>query len=402
MSLKQIIESANILHLHDRYKPSTTRSVTEPTRDHDERLTEQLLRSRHEQHIKAEQASRLANRMAQLLEVLPGGVVVLNGQGKVQQCNAAAVNMLGEPLQNEYWASVIQRAFAPKPDNSSDIALLDGRLVHISTSPLQDEPGQIVLLNDVTETRQLQLKVSHLQRLSAMGEVAARLAHQIRTPLSSAMLYLSPLMKEDTAPTLRQNFAKKLHKSITHMEGLIKDMLAFSRGDMASTAPVSVDTLCETVEQQFISQPGAEKFHLQVNNSLDNAYVYGSQDALSSAIHNLLNNAKLACESKGEITVYAEYVEDEQGFEWVEISVEDTGIGISPADQAQILTPFYTTRSSGTGLGLPVVNSIAKAHRGTLWFASDQGEGSTFCIRLPKYKEINSKVESKQDKELRA
>jgi len=402
MSLKQTVESANILHLHDRYNSSTTYATEEQTTLQDERLTKQLLRGRHEQQVKTEQANRLANRMAQLLEVLPGGVVVLNGQGKVQQCNAAAINMLGEPLFGEYWARVIQRAFAPKSDNSPDIALLDGRLVHISTSPLQDEPGQIVLLNDVTETRQLQLKVSHLQRLSAMGEVAARLAHQIRTPLSSAMLYLSPLMKEDTAPTLRQNFAKKLHKSITHMEGLIKDMLAFSRGDMASTAPVSVDTLCEIVEQQFLSQPGAEKFHLQVNNSIDNAYVYGSQDALCSAINNLLNNAKLACETKGDITVYADHVEDEQGFEWVEISVEDTGIGISPTDQTQILTPFYTTRSSGTGLGLPVVNSIAKAHRGTLWFASDQGEGSTFCIRLPKYLASNSKVEAKQDKELKS
>ena len=194
------------------------RPIRDQEADRDARLTEQLLRSRHEQSIKAEQANRLVNRMTRLLEVLPGGVIVLNGQGKVQQCNAAAVNMLGEPLHDEYWPEVIQRAFAPKSDNSPDIALLDGRLVHISTSPLQDEPGQIILLNDVTETRQLQLKVSHLQRLSAMGEVAARLAHQIRTPLSSAMLYLSPLMKEGTSPKLRQNFAKKLHKSITHME----------------------------------------------------------------------------------------------------------------------------------------------------------------------------------------
>lgn len=398
MSLKQVAGSVEFLHKHSRYKPAIKQVWDQEARD-DARLTNQLLQSSHEQNIKTEQATRLANRMAQLLEVLPGGVVVLNGEGNVQQCNAAAINMLGEPLQNELWADVIQRAFAPKSDNSADIALLDGRLVHISTSPLQDEPGQIVLLNDVTETRQLQLKVSHLQRLSAMGEVAAKLAHQIRTPLSSAMLYLSPLMKEEVAPNLRQNFAKKLHKSITHMEGLIKDMLAYSRGDMASTAPVSVDTLCDAVEQQFLSQADAEKFHLQVNNSLEDAYVYGSQDALSSAINNLLNNARAACEPEGEITLYAEHIEDDYGLEWVEISVEDNGIGISAADQKKILTPFYTTRSSGTGLGLPVVNSIVKAHRGTLWFASDHGEGSTFCIRLPKYKVSPSKVEAKQDKE---
>lgn len=399
MSLKQVAESVVSRHQHSRYKP-TIRPIRDQGTDKGARLTEQLLRSHHEQNIKAEQSGRLVNRMARLLEVLPGGVIVLNGQGKVQQCNAAAVNMLGEPLHDEYWPEVIQRAFAPKSDNSPDIALLGGRLVHISTSPLQDEPGQIILLNDVTETRQLQLKVSHLQRLSAMGEVAARLAHQIRTPLSSAMLYLSPLMKEGTSPNLRQNFAKKLHKSITHMEGLIKDMLAFSRGDMASTAPVAIDDLCDAVEQQFLLQQGAESFHLQVNNTLKDAYAYGSQDALSSAINNLLTNARLACEPKGEITIYADHIEDDNGDEWIEISVEDTGIGISPADQEKILTPFYTTRSSGTGLGLPVVKSIAKAHRGTLWFASDPGIGSTFCIRLPRYQASMGKVKSKQDKEL--
>lgn len=400
MSLKHVVESVEPRHQHSRYKP-TIRPIRDQGTDKDARLTEQLLRSRHEPSQKAEQASRLVNRMARLLEVLPGGVVVLSGQGKVQQCNAAAVNMLGEPLHDEYWPEVIQRAFAPKSDNSPDIALLDGRLVHISTSPLEDEPGQIILLNDVTETRRLQIKVSHLQRLSAMGEVAARLAHQIRTPLSSAMLYLSPLMKEETSPSLRQNFAKKLHKSITHMEGLIKDMLAFSRGDMASTAPVAIDVLCDAVEQQFLSQQGAESFHLQVHNSLSDAYVYGSQDALSSAINNLLTNARLACEPKGEITIYADYIEDDLGDEWIEISVEDTGVGISPSDQKKILVPFYTTRSSGTGLGLPVVKSIANAHRGTLWFASDPGVGSTFCIRLPRYQASTGKVKPKQDKELR-
>lgn len=396
MSLKQVAGSES--HL-EQQKVFITEAMMYKVAKGESRQNASFLRCQHEQNPDVEQDNRLANRMAQLLEVLPGGVVVLNGQGRVQQCNAVAISMLGEPLQAELWAEVIQRAFAPKSDNSPDIALLDGRLVHISTSPLQDEPGQIVLLNDVTETRRLQLKVSHLQRLSAMGEVAARLAHQIRTPLSSAMLYLSPLMKEETAPKLRQNFAKKLHSSITHMEGLIKDMLAYSRGDMASTAAVSVGTLCDVVEQQFQSQEGADRFHLQVYKTEENAYVYGSQDALSSAINNLLNNARFACDSEGEVTIYVDLIDDENGDEWVEISVEDNGVGISMIEQEKILTPFYTTRSSGTGLGLPVVNSIVKAHRGTLWFASDHGEGSTFSIRLPRYK-ISQKASTMKHKEL--
>lgn len=350
-------------------------------------LTTELLRSRNEQQ-EAERATRLANRMVRLLEVLPGGVVVLDGNGYIQQYNLAAVNLLGEPLEGELWANIILRSFSTTGSDSHDVALKDGRLVHISTSPLDGEPGQIVLLHDVTETRQLQLKVSHLQRLSAMGEMAARLAHQIRTPLSSALLYLAPLLKQGTDKKTQLRFAQKLHSSISHMERLVKDMLAFSRGDMAKTEPVSVTEILHAVEQQFYSQSDSDKLSFQVYNSVDDGTIYGSKDALTSAINNLVTNARLACGQDGEITLYAEHVEDEHGADFIEISVEDNGVGIPEHEQAKILKPFYTTRSSGTGLGLAVVQSIVTSHRGTLWFASDEGEGSTFSLRLPMYQSL--------------
>ena len=359
-------------------------------------VSKKLLRNEKET---LEQAACIASRMNRLLEVLPGGVVVLDGDGVVQQCNVAAISLLGEPIEAEPWLGVIQRAFSPKADDGHDVSLKDGRLVHISTSPLEDEPGQIVLLQDVTETRQLQKKVSHLERLSAMGEMAARLAHQIRTPLSSALLYLSPLLKEEADPKLKHRFAKRLHNSITHMEHLVKDMLAFSRGDMSEAEPVSVAELLTDVEQQFESHTDAENYDLQIQNMIDDGYVYGGKDALTSAVNNLVNNARLACEEQGEITVYADQVKDEQGNDCIEISVEDNGVGIAKEDQDKVLTPFFTTRSSGTGLGLAVVKSIATAHKGEVWFESAEGEGSTFALRLPMYQAANKFTLTAQSKE---
>ena len=139
--------------------------------------------------------SRIADRLSSLLAVIPGGVVVIDGSGLVQDCNQVAINLLGEPLTGQRW------------------------------------------------TRQLQRKVAHLQRLSAMGEMAARLAHQIRTPLSSATLYLAPLLKPETEQATQLKFARRLHDSLSHMEQLVRNMLAFSRGDMNSTAPVNVSEL---------------------------------------------------------------------------------------------------------------------------------------------------------------
>lgn len=332
-----------------------------------------------------DQMMRSAARMTRLLAVLPGGVIVLNGDGVIQQSNAAAAELLGTPLEGQAWTMIIDRAFRPQLNDGHDMSLNDGRLVHVSTSPLEGEPGQIVLVNDVTETRQLQQQVSHLQRLSSMGEMAARLAHQIRTPLSTALLYVAPLLKENTDPQLTQRFAKRLHNSISHMERLVKDMLAFSRGDMAETAPVLLQDLLAGVEQQFRSQSDIENVHLEIHDATEGAYVYGSKDALTSALNNLVNNARLACEVDGEVIIFADIIQDDDNTTYIEISVEDDGVGIAKADQDKILTPFFTTRSSGTGLGLAVVKSIAKAHKGELWFESDEGEGSTFCLRLPRY-----------------
>lgn len=326
-----------------------------------------------------------ATRMTRLLAVLPGGVIVLNGDGLIQQSNAAAAALLGKPLDGQAWTMIIGRAFRPQVNDGHDISLNDGRVVHISTSPLDNEPGQIVLVNDVTETRQLQQQVSHLQRLSSMGEMAAQLAHQIRTPLSTALLYVAPLLKENTEPQLIQRFAKRLHNSISHMERLVKDMLAFSRGDMAETAPVLLQDLLAAVEQQFRSQSDIENILLEIHDAAKGTYVYGSKDALTSALNNLVNNARLACQAEGEIIIFADIIKDEENTAYIDISVEDDGVGIAKADQDKILTPFFTTRSSGTGLGLAVVKSIAKAHKGQLLFESYEGEGSTFCLRLPLY-----------------
>ena len=331
-----------------------------------------------------QEADRLANRHSRLLAVLPAGVVVIDGEGIVQEANAAAIDLLGEPLSGERWIHIIDRAFNPQPGDGHDVSLRDGRLVHISTSPMGSEPGQLILLQDVTDTRALQNKVSHLQRLSTMGEVAARLAHQIRTPLSSALLYLAPLLKEDSEAAVRHRFAGRLKHSLTHMEQLVRDMLAFSRGSMASTSPVAITSLLDEVLQQFQSQPLSEQFQISIHNNVNDGHVYGSQAALASAINNLLNNARQACGDEGNIRIFAEFVEDNNQA-WIDISVEDNGPGISEADRDKILTPFYTTRANGTGLGLAVVQSIAKAHKGELWVESDEGEGSTFGLRLPIY-----------------
>lgn len=99
---------------------------------------------------------RLANRLQNLLSLLPGGVIVIDEEGRVREANPAACDMLGLPLEGELWRHVITRCFAPREDDGHEISLKDGRRLSIATRSLDAEPGQLVLLNDLTETRHLQ------------------------------------------------------------------------------------------------------------------------------------------------------------------------------------------------------------------------------------------------------
>ncbi|WP_156509124.1 histidine kinase dimerization/phospho-acceptor domain-containing protein, partial [Oleiphilus sp. HI0132] len=173
----------------------------------------------------------LANRLSTLLEVLPAGVVVLDEKGLVTECNPAAMDLLGEPLKGLAWVDVIARSFSPKHDDGHEVSLKDGRRVKIETRSMSSGPGQLVLLSDLTETRLLQEQVSRAERLSSLGKMVASLAHQIRTPLSTAMLYAGHLCQPELDESMRVDLSEKVMSRLTHLEHQIRDMLIFAKGD---------------------------------------------------------------------------------------------------------------------------------------------------------------------------
>jgi two-component system sensor histidine kinase FlrB len=322
---------------------------------------------------------RLANRLRNLLDALPGGVVVVDGRGLVQDGNPVATDLLGEPLVGEAWRDVIGRAFAPRSDDGHDVSLRDGRRVNISTCPLADEPGQILLLQDVTETRALQERFSRHKRLSAMGEMAASLAHQIRTPLSAAILYVSHLGKGPAASAEVAATADKIMARLRHLETLVKDMLVFARGGSGGAESVDVDDLLEhtylAVEPLLVSG-GCQ---MTVLANARGGAVQGNREALLGALQNLIANAIQACGPGGQLQLSSEWQADG----WLRIGVRDTGPGIAPELREKLFEPFFTTRSQGTGLGLAVVQAVAQTHQGQAWCESVPGQGSCFGMDLP-------------------
>src|SRR3989344_4456274 len=212
-------------------------------------LNRELAAARDERLRHLAEKERLANRLARLLSALPGGVVVLDGAGWGRDANPAAIRLLGEPLVGQPWRTVIERAFRPQPEDGHDVSLRDGRLVSIETSSLGEEPGQILLLNDVTEARLMQDRLARHKRLTAMGEMAASLAHQIRTPLASAMLYVSHLTQPTMDVDQRHRTAAKIQGGLRHLEKLVNDMLVFARGGAVGNEEIPVAALLQDVRQ---------------------------------------------------------------------------------------------------------------------------------------------------------
>lgn len=345
-------------------------------------LNQQLVTAQNERLQELTEKVRVADRLQSLLKAMPAGVIVLDAEGIVVESNPAAEILLGEPLSGMPWLEVIKRAFAPQVDDGHDISLRDGRRVSISTQALGNEPGQILLLQDVTETRRLQEGLNRHKRLSDMGEMAASLAHQIRTPLSSALLYCSHIERPQVEVEQRLRVAGKIRSSLYQLEAQVNDMLMFAKGGSTGGEQIGIDEFINQIGTSMETQLQQYRAELQLATTETAAVLTGNREALRGAIQNLINNALQAC-GEGAVLQLSASLRKQNGVDAVVIALADNGPGIPEALQQQIFEPFYTTRTRGTGLGLAVVKAVAHAHNGAMWVDSKEGQGATFSLFLP-------------------
>ena len=335
------------------------------------------VRRKHRDEIAARDS--IAKKLSSVLRALPAGVVVLNPEGLVQDCNPAAIELLGSSLQGEVWRDVVERAFMPRSDDGHEISLKDGRLVNISTCPLGNNPGQILLIADVTETRRLQKYVSQHQRLVSMGEMVASLAHQIRTPLATALLSASQLKNINLASDKRSKQAEKLIGNLRHLENLVTDMLVFSKEGHCSSDSIALSDLVAELVADTMILAQDKNVQLTFEDLCPNTLVLGNKSILLSALQNLIDNAVHAVEGVGLVHVCIK----SSLMGSVDVVVSDNGSGISLDIQSKIFDPFFTTKTQGTGLGLAVVQAVARAHQGDVWLDAEYTEGCRFVLRLP-------------------
>jgi two-component system sensor histidine kinase FlrB len=346
-----------------------------------ERLTGELAVANGELRRQLQEKEALSQRLGLLLEALPAGVLVLDGDGRVAETNPAARAMLGSPLQGEGWAAVAQRCLRPTATPQEwDLAAPDmfARRLSLVISPLDAAGRRVVLLHDITEAHLMQQQLERHQRLSAMGEMAAGLAHQLRTPLATALLYTANLVKSNLSDADRVRFAEKSLARLRHLERLIQDMLMFVKGESGGQDFVPVAALLAELQQVMEPQMAQHGVSFNVVDRSGGAGVSGSRKALTGALLNLLENAMQACAAGGSISLQGETAAG-----GVLLKVADNGRGIDAALQERLFEPFFTTRAEGTGLGLAIVRGVVQAHGGEVQLTSAPGAGSEFVLRLP-------------------
>ncbi|QZI69103.1 PAS domain-containing protein [Pseudomonas protegens] len=319
---------------------------------------------------------RLANRLQNLLDLLPGGVIVIDGHGIVSEANPAACDLLGLPLEGQLWRNIIARSFAPREDDGHEISLRDGRRLSIATRSLDAEPGQLVLLNDLTETRHLQDQLARHERLSSLGKMVASLAHQIRTPLSAALLYASHLTEHELPVATHQRFAGRLKERLHELEHQVRDMLVFARGELPLTDRLTPKSLLQSLQAAALTHVQDVAVRWQCDSH--QGELLCNRDTLVGALLNLIENAVQASAGTARLKVHLYSRGDT-----LRLCISDSGSGIDAAVLERLGEPFFTTKANGTGLGLTVVKAVARAHQGELSLRSRPGRGTCALVTLP-------------------
>ncbi len=351
-------------------------------------LTKELAVANGELHRQLVAKEDLSQRLTLLLTALPAGVIALDTADCVEQVNPAAISILGEPLMGLSWLSVLDerlsQTIVASEWNLKQNNAVCSRRVRIESNTCESTGRRILLVHDITEAHAMQEQVKRNQRLTSMGEMAANLAHQLRTPLSTALLYATHLGDGSLAAGERQQFASKTTERLHHLEHLINDMLRFVKGETTQLEEIVVSNLL--AEMKHAIEPQMVRFNLKfiVHDNSEGVSLMVDNKALCGALTNLLVNAmQFSC--VGDCVVLTCDVDNNA----VILTVSDDGPGIDMEVQERLFEPFFTTRSEGTGLGLAIVRGVIQSMGGSVQVNSLPNAGCEFVIWLPRNKGVS-------------
>ena len=262
------------------------------------------------------------------------------------------------------------------------------RFFHFSALPIKNEQEETVILElirDITHEKETALQLLQSSKMSAIGELAGNIAHEINNPvgiiIGKVKLLLNNHEKHFDQGTISE--LEKIYRQSERIALITKGLLNFARPTVAKKENISINTVIN--ESLLLVGSSLEINNIKVTPLLDNklGLIYGNFNELQQVMINLLNNAMDAMPQGGELQIKtsSHNLNETEGFR---IEISDTGYGINDEHLDHVFTPFFTTKQQkGTGLGLAICQKIISQHNGQIWVKSQPGQGSQFYIWLP-------------------
>lgn len=320
-----------------------------------------------------------------LLESISDGVIAVDTEGRITQFNRAASAILGhaaDEVRGRSFAELFGRPFAaPAGYDAMALRAKGGRAIPVSErdSPVAGrgaQPmGHVKTFQDLSEIEAMRTRMRQVDRLAAIGEMAATVAHEIRNPLGGLRGFAALLARDIPESDPRRRLVDKILRGAESLDRVVNELLEYTRPIELRLEPVS----CAALAAAAIAclEPGASADRVK-NQADPDLHVLADPGKMRQVLLNVLLNALQSMDHPGGL---ARVWTEAAGGEAI-LHVEDSGCGMDPAQLEKIFSPFYTTKEKGTGLGLAVSLKIVEGHGGAMHARSAPGQGSTISIRL--------------------
>jgi len=331
-----------------------------------------------------------------ILQCVTSGVMTFDRNGRVMTLNRAAEEMLGTTHEQAvsrlcsdiFGCGDICRSVGETTGRTSTLSRLEttlerpeGRMwLGYNTALLTDRKGSslgvILSFSDLTEVKRLQEQVELRERLTALGEMSAGIAHELRNPMAVMAGYLALVSKKSAAP--EQKIIRDVVAEINGMNRIIDDLLTFARPASLNRVRINIRELLEGCVASVLQVKGNDARFITVLD-LPELEVSLDEVLMRQALTNLVQNAVEAMPEGGTLTIRGMSTSRE-----LSLTIADTGTGIPRDTLKKIFLPFFTTKDTGVGLGLALVHKIVLSHGGRIDVESIEGKGTTFTVILPK------------------
>ena len=328
----------------------------------------------------SEELQKSNQRLGILVNAIPAGVILLENN-IVLLHNPAVLHFLPalSPGQSFEIPCEWQASIAPGEYNIGNPDI-PGSKPQKTVQVIRIDEGirSFIQIQDITANISLHQETQRENRLTAMGKMAAGIAHQFRTPLATALLYSSHLCDDDLAPEMSKEFADRLRKQLLDLEKLSQEMLRFISNRPSKTILSSAQQIIDEAQASIQALFESKEVELHVQCSIpSSAMLLVEPKSIPNALVAVLENALSVSKSKDSVQLQAS-VDTKK----LIISIKDQGPGIASTIIDSLFEPFSTTSANGTGLGLSIAKNTIEAHRGTI-AVENSNQGATFKITLP-------------------